>query len=372
MSKSKSDVLTEKYKDKLSIVILVHNRQYHLQRICEYYIDFIKLYSIRTFIVDSSKEKWVGYKNFPEIKYEHYGPEKNFEKVLVLEKIPTEYVLLAPDDDFYTKRGIIECLDFLLANPDYSVAHGEYLRFDSLSAKLVEHDYASVHYANFIKNEYFFKNAGDRILNYFDVDNFLMINHSIVKTKSMARAYRFRVNMTHLRPYRFSDAQFAIMQLLEGNVKVLPCVYGLRDLDRMITRGAVPKEKYPDVIFDDFPDAVKEKGDPYSPLLSEKDNISLDKASFILGQAVQKLISGRKYSKYLPFKKTSVIYPSQTSKYNDDINEILSLVKKHRESIPDYSKRSILQSVKTVLRSQLGKIKRLVLKVYDCLASIKL
>ena len=369
MSKLKNDVLMEKYKNKLSIVILVHNRQYHLQRLCEYYIDFIKLYPIRTFIVDSSKEKWPGHKNFPDIKYEHYGPEKNFEKVLILEEISTEYVLLTADDDFYTKKGIIECLDFLLTNPDYSVAHGEYLRFDSLSAKLVEHNYGRKHYENFIKNEYFFKKAQNRILNYFDIDNFFMINHSIVKTKPLARAYRLRMNMTHLRPYRFSDAQFAIMQLLEGNVKVLPCVYGLRDLDRMITRGMVPKEKFPDVTFDEFPDAVKDKGDPYSPLLSEKDNISLAQASFVIGQAVQKLISGRKYNKYLPATKKNVVYPSETGKYNEDVNEIISLVKKHRESIPFYSKISIFYFATITLRARLGKLKQLVLNVYNCLSN---
>ncbi|MES0488478.1 MAG: TIGR00180 family glycosyltransferase [Leptospirales bacterium] len=341
------------YSKKLSIVISVHTRQYYLDRVCEYYKDLIHDYSIQIHIIDSSDEPWENHTKYPEFNYTYFGPEKNFQKMpSTLRKLNTEYFLIAPDDDFYVKRSIIQCLEFLLKNPDYSAAHGEFLRFDSRLGELVDLAYGRSNYKLFTENNYHFEKASDRILNYFDVKRFLMINHSINKRKVWLDIFniRFDKKNKHLLPYRFSDQHQAILILLEGNVKVLPCLYALRDVDRLLSKGRVDKSRKPDVTFDAFPDAILSKENPYAPLLAKKDKISLEKASFILGLAIQKLISGRLYRKYMPSVKITESFPSQTGEYKADIEEVMGLVRKYRDSIPGSDQARQTQGKKHTLK----------------------
>ena len=60
------------------------------------------------------------------IEYKSYPPEinSNTRLCMVLENIPTKYVVVCADDDFIVPDSVMECVNFLESNLDYSLAHG--------------------------------------------------------------------------------------------------------------------------------------------------------------------------------------------------------------------------------------------------------
>lgn len=345
------------YDSKITILMLVHNRQYFLNRVCEYYSDLIKNYKIRINIVDSSDIKWNDCHLFPEFEYTYYGPAKNIEKILLgLESITTEYALLIPDDDFYIKNSILTCVDFLVNNPEYSAAHGEILRLDSFHGKLTPSGYWKNQYINHSHNDFKFNTASERVMSFFDIENFMMLNHSVVKTKPMLESVKLRLEKKyrHLTAARFSDVQFSIMQLIEGNIKILPIVYAIRDNDRMRSRGTVPNELSPEIEFDDIVKEILAYGEPYAKMISVKDDISESSASFVLGIAIQKLISGRKMFKVNDNKIRNGSFPSITGAFDNDIKEVMEKVIKYKHVIPKFqSKKSISRYILDVIKRML-------------------
>lgn len=328
---------------KLSLFIPVHNRHYYLERAAYYYKDFVKEYGLKVYIGDSSEKRWEGAERYPEYEYYYYSPTGNLKKLeeIIKNKIKTEYMILLGDDDFVIPSSIIECVSFLIENPGYSAAHGEFLKFNSITKELVNKSYSKIQYYNLLQSNYFSHRASERICHYFDVENFFMINHSVVKTKAMQNSIDIQLsNNNALFSYRFSDQQYAMAVLLEGNIKALPCLFALRDDDRMLNTKTVPRDWTPELTFEEFIPRFFKFGQIYIDILSEKDGISKEEAYFLFGRSIEKLITGRKYSKAIDHSTyKDFLFPSSVPENKKKIQEIFEVVFKFESLLPTNKKK---------------------------------
>jgi len=111
--------------EKVTLCIFTFNRPDQLIRLTSYYSNS----SIQIIILDASVTR----NNFelPEnVIYLHLpgmSLKERLRKFSTLVK--SDYILLSPDDDFYSKDGIIKAIRFLESNKDYSSAQGLRIRF---------------------------------------------------------------------------------------------------------------------------------------------------------------------------------------------------------------------------------------------------
>lgn len=110
-------------REKLTIVIPIHNRHLVLERAISYY----SLWDCEIIICNSSPviKSLFNKNNFNHI---HYA-DVNFSKKIynVLKTVTTPFVYLCADDDFLALNGIIEGIDFLEKNNHYVSVQGRYL-----------------------------------------------------------------------------------------------------------------------------------------------------------------------------------------------------------------------------------------------------
>jgi glycosyltransferase domain-containing protein len=128
------------YGRKCTIVIPTHNRPHYLARTLGYLSKFGREAPI--IIADSgdtktqiaNKETISSFSSL-DIVYRTHAvssePFGGFESKIIdaLNLSDTKYCVLSADDDLIAPVGISRCVDFLENNPDYAVAHGQYLYF---------------------------------------------------------------------------------------------------------------------------------------------------------------------------------------------------------------------------------------------------
>jgi glycosyltransferase domain-containing protein len=122
---------------KYSVVIPTYNRPAYLKRILSYYHQYGT--GLPIVIADSSSEEnkklnRETVSSFQDAFFtylDRYDPSTSFWHKIVdaLQQVSTGYCVFCADDDFVTPNGINQSVDFLEHNPDYTVAHGSYIRF---------------------------------------------------------------------------------------------------------------------------------------------------------------------------------------------------------------------------------------------------
>lgn len=121
----------------ISIYFPTYNRSSFVRRTLDYYE--MKKFTGHILIGDSSDEKesqiicdYILEKRSLTVRYYRYPPPP-FPIISVVNdlitKVTTEYCMGSGDDDFNIPEGITRCVDFLEGNPDYSAAHGIRLNF---------------------------------------------------------------------------------------------------------------------------------------------------------------------------------------------------------------------------------------------------
>ena len=123
--------------NKSDIIIPTYNRPNYLKRILNYF-NYHKI-SSNIIVADSSnkenqqKNKEIISKTSDlNIDYlKPYPSDMNmFYKINnALNFTNEKYCLICADDDFIIPRSIDKCVQFLAKNPNYTIAHGEYLSF---------------------------------------------------------------------------------------------------------------------------------------------------------------------------------------------------------------------------------------------------
>jgi glycosyltransferase domain-containing protein len=116
--------------ERLTLVLITHNRPAFLQRALQYYSDF----PCTVLVLDSSSvaDKAIE-ERFPRVKY-HHLPQFAYTGLSAklahgLSLVTTAYMLFAADDDFILHGAITESVEFLEKTPDYGVCYGYSLMY---------------------------------------------------------------------------------------------------------------------------------------------------------------------------------------------------------------------------------------------------
>ncbi|MBN2323013.1 MAG: TIGR00180 family glycosyltransferase [Spirochaetes bacterium] len=124
---------------RFSIIIPTHNRPDYLKRSLRYYSSFE---ADCTIVIADSSDDYIKKSNkksvssFPDINYiylDHYAQNINLSHKIAdaAETVIDEYCVLCADDDFLTSAGITYAVEYLTENPDYAIAHGQYIYFST-------------------------------------------------------------------------------------------------------------------------------------------------------------------------------------------------------------------------------------------------
>ncbi|MBI2063439.1 MAG: TIGR00180 family glycosyltransferase [Candidatus Yanofskybacteria bacterium] len=124
----------------ITIIIPIHNRILFLPQILEYYSRFKKDINLKIIVADSSSadnfdnnKKVVD--KFADLSILHipiHGRPTLYDKIIgALKYVETEFCVCCADDDFVTVSGLKKTCDFLKSYPDFVVAHGAYISFNT-------------------------------------------------------------------------------------------------------------------------------------------------------------------------------------------------------------------------------------------------
>jgi glycosyltransferase domain-containing protein len=286
----------------ITIIIPTRNRLSYLEK-------FIKYASTQPFnyiIADNSTD----FKTLPSeivlsqnIKFYHFENSSFSEKVnYCLDLVKTKYVMMNADDDFFLKSAILECINFLETNNDYSTVHGNTLSFYVSKNK--------VGYQKMYPQEIGLKtiddNYSERVQKIFSP--YLPLFYSINRTENFKLIFSNEFKNSNLS---FIEFQIAFISALMGKFKVLPILYHIRE-QGFFSAGFVSKS-----IFEMSQDGDEKKildsfTNHLALMVSKEKNISIDLAISI---SQNSLLSYINWVKSLPISNNKLSYAYFKKKY---------------------------------------------------------
>lgn len=205
--------------EKITLILILHNRHKNIDRLLEYYDD----YDFPIVIADSSKEKHVFSKMKPN--WHHiFTPNLFFTDKLevVLPQITTPYLLMCADDDFIIPKSIIECVSFLEANSDYTVAQGLAIRYekDSVAKGYIEFGPIYKTYQSVEDNE-----PVKRLQHFFHP--YRSIFYAVFRTQPLQES--FAGTGSTIKKLFLNEYITAFLPILFGKYKEFPILYHVRE-----------------------------------------------------------------------------------------------------------------------------------------------
>jgi glycosyltransferase domain-containing protein len=192
--------------------------------------------------------------NYPNLDYEYirYPYDNDIKdyyakKKDVCERVETEYLLLADNDDFYLLDKISLCIDFLDCNPEYTGCRGSTAEFSLLSKngdilnEAIGESYRASHYPgksidndNFIERVQSFFNEAFQYDHWF---NWYCVYRKAPLVKSMKDLYKYSFSDVIL-----NEILLLLMLLREGKIKVLKQLIYARQLGSSQTSATINKD----------------------------------------------------------------------------------------------------------------------------------
>jgi len=236
----------------ITILIPTLNRPDHLKRILSYYNDYQIAHSIIVADSSSDENKELNKRvisSFSNINISHidnYPLATNIYGKLsdALNSVNTKYCVFCADDDFITPNGINQSVDFLEHAPDFTVAHGLYIRFwvESNEAE-TRFCWELVYFPPGIKtylkpadalshvstkSSITFPDAEKRLRyhlsNYF-MSTFYAVHRTDFLKLILDEALKFTTD------YQFAELLPSMLTLIYGKMKCLDVLYNVRDKD---------------------------------------------------------------------------------------------------------------------------------------------
>lgn len=214
--------------NKITIIIPTHNREKYLTRI----LDFYSPYNLNIVIVDSSDKKFEieEYSN-PNIRYFYNRRGKASDKWFnALNYVNTEYVCYCADDDFIFIDSLIESLEFLIKNPDYSSAQGRQLFYKYFYMNNeIEYDVLQ-EAKNLIPNISNIHNSSDNIEERFDKFCFPYRNplYGVFKLNTLKKIYQ-GIKKYGIYEGFASEVCVAALAMIYGKTIELDNIYNLME-----------------------------------------------------------------------------------------------------------------------------------------------
>ncbi len=209
-------------KEKLTLILILHNRHTNLDRLLEFYNNF----ESAIYIADSSFEEHVFLKELKgNVRYEYTPGVSYTQKVeLALANIFTPYVAMCADDDFIIPSGLYQCAEFLENNIGYVSAQGMILRYykNTIQSKLrfdmlYEGDHSMVA-----------DTPEERINNLFMPYKALL--YAVHRTSVLKMAFE-NAGVAFKNLY-LNEYLTSIFPLIKGKSKDLPLLYQVREYDK--------------------------------------------------------------------------------------------------------------------------------------------
>lgn len=230
---------------KLTIVLTLKDREAFTRRWMQYMNDQYCPYKI--LIADGGEDERIESElrdpsNYPNLYYEYlrYPFDKNWEvfyakQLDVCNRVETEYLLFADNDDFYLLEAIADIINFLDENPSYSGCRGSLANLYLLSSagvvqnsptgyayRMEADEFKSIESNNFIERaEVFFKEA----IKYNHWINWYCILRSNQVSFNLKNIYKYKFNNIVL-----NEILFNLMILRNGKVKTLEQFFYIRQI----------------------------------------------------------------------------------------------------------------------------------------------
>lgn len=208
-------------RERLTIVLISHNRPVFLRRAIHYY----SAYPCTLMVLDSSLEPLEAIDLNPTVDYRHvpqYCYTAMQEKITFgLSQVITPYMVFAADDDFLQFDALTESVVFLDRNADYSICHGYCLMYVAHANRVgyyrrdkkVQEDYSS-------------PDPQERVLDY--LSQFIPPFYAVTKTQLQLQWFSSLPPNTR---FEWSEIGHAWFMLANGKARILPTPYVLRELN---------------------------------------------------------------------------------------------------------------------------------------------
>lgn len=142
-----------------------------------------------------------------------------------LEQVETPLVVLLPDDDFFNPVGFFQAVEFMMAHPEYSAAHGDYISF-----RIGQNQSGLEWWHGYKRNlTYDQSDPMDRLFDYFGA--YTPVHYAIHRTHLLRTG--FSEVLTHVDPleYKFSEFLIAAIVLAQGKLKKIDEFYMARQVE---------------------------------------------------------------------------------------------------------------------------------------------
>lgn len=199
----------------ITVVVTTHNRHNLLEsRVLPYFVDM----KVSLLVIDSSPQAHQWSVSNPCVDYVHCPNEPLPHKLVepVLSKVKTPYMLMHADDTLTSERGIVQCVEFLENNPDYSSAKGVVLQCHSENKERISTAGLTKTLRSIDADR-----GGDRLLQYFAMfdTNYYSVQRTDCWKKILKCLPKEMVN------YYLADTYVALMGAIFGKIAVLPFFY---------------------------------------------------------------------------------------------------------------------------------------------------
>jgi glycosyltransferase domain-containing protein len=206
-------------RNKITILVNVHNRHRHLAR----QLDYIHDHYDRILVCDSSDAEYAGKNDYPNVEYFYYPHWEYVDKLAdIVKKVETPYVHLCADDDFYFPKSIEACVNFLISNPDYASAQGQYVSFHWNG----KHFNIAPMYRNLAGRDICGSDVSDRLIEVFRP--YVQMLYAVHHTDNLRQCF-IRAGTNGITNHRLVELLVSIIAIINGGHKVLPLLYGVRE-----------------------------------------------------------------------------------------------------------------------------------------------
>ncbi|TKK68920.1 TIGR00180 family glycosyltransferase [Ilyomonas limi] len=205
--------------DKVTLILILHNRHKNLDRLLEYYDE----YNFPILIADSSVQEHQFTKKKSNWTYS-YTPGVSFPKKIeiVLAQVTTPYVVMCADDDFIIPKSILACVSFLEENKDYAIAQGLSIRYEkeSLARGNIELGAIYGHIKCIEPDE-----PLQRLYNMFE--NYRAVVYAVFRTYVLQQSYQGAGSQ--IKNLFLNEYITAFIPILYGKCKEIPILYQVRE-----------------------------------------------------------------------------------------------------------------------------------------------
>ncbi|MGE8323458.1 MAG: TIGR00180 family glycosyltransferase [Pseudomonas sp.] len=209
-------------KDRLTLVVLTHNRPDFLRRTLFYY----RNYSASILVLDSSlkADEQIAC-DYPEVDYRHL-PQFSYtalqDKLTYgVNEVVTPFMTFLAVDDFLLQEGMTRSLQFLEQHPDYGVCHGYGMMY---LARGTQVDYYKRD--NIVQEDYCAEDPEQRLLEF--MQQFLPPFYAVTRTDLLQQWYGLLPAGTN---FEWQEIGHSFYLLANAKARILPIPYAVREVN---------------------------------------------------------------------------------------------------------------------------------------------